>query len=186
VLGLTAEATIDEVDAARRMLAKSAHPDVGGSVADMQLVNAAADEASRRVRARHAPPPSRSSPSRSSPSRPSTAPLERDHPSFTIEARRAEAFEALLLVAAALGDLIDDDPPNALEVALAEPLRGWCRLDLVPDAGATTVSLTLVGEPVGGHSSVDPPPVETVRDAWIVGLNELDWDDPVGGSPSPP
>jgi hypothetical protein len=87
-----------------------------------------------------------------------------------VEALPAEAFEGLLVVATWLGDLIDDDPPYALEVALSEPLGGWCRLDVVPDAGASTVSVAVAGEP--GHPL---PSVDAVRDAFVDGLNRLDW-----------
>ena len=64
-----------------------------------------------------------------------------DVASFTIEALPAEAFEALLIVATWLGEVLVDDPPYQLDVALAEPFDCWCRLDLVPDAGASTVAL---------------------------------------------
>ena len=103
-----------------------------------------------------------------------------DNPSFTIEALPAEAFEALLLVAGWLGDLIDDDPPYALEVAMTSPYQGWCRLDLVPDAGASTVSLVVAGEP-----GMPAPDLDEVRDAWIAGLNQLDWSDLDGSRPRP-
>jgi hypothetical protein len=96
--------------------------------------------------------------------------VRRDHPSFTVEALPAEAFEALLVVASWLGDLIDDDPPYGLEVALTEPIGGWCRLELVPDAGASTVSVAVAGAP--GHPV---PSVDAVRDAFVDGLNRLDW-----------
>lgn len=96
--------------------------------------------------------------------------MRRDHPSFTIEALPAEAFEALLVVASWMGDLIDDEPPYALELALTEPIGGWCRLDLVPDAGASTVSVSVAG--AAGHPV---PSVDAVRDAFVDGLNQLDW-----------
>jgi hypothetical protein len=109
-----------------------------------------------------------------------------DHPSFTIEALPAEAFEALLVASTWLGELIDDDPPYRLDVEMAEPLRSWCRLELVPDAGATTVSLSVGTErmdPTGDAG--DPPDLDTIRDAWIDALNSLDWAD-LGESPPPP
>lgn len=187
MLGLPPTATVDDVDAARRSLAKRAHPDIGGSVAAMQRINAAADEALRRLAAprtpitpsRPAPPPRRApAPQPAADTRPRFG--RRDHPSFTIEALPAEAFEALLVVAGWLGDLIDDDPPYALEVAMTEPHQGWCRLDLVPDAGASTVSLVVAGEP-----GLPPPDLDEVRDAWIAGLNQLDWSDLDGSRPQP-
>lgn len=194
VLGLPPTAGVDQVEAARRTLAKSSHPDVGGTVEAMQRINAAADEAVRLLtragRSAPAPSPTTSpnvasdAPSASTPTRrPGDTPPRfgrRDHPSFTIEALPVEAFEALLLVAGWLGDLIDDDPPYGLEVAMTHPIQGWCRLDLVPDAGASTVSLVVAGEP-----GMPPPDIDRVRDAWIDGLNQLDWGD-LGGSRPPP
>ena len=91
-----------------------------------------------------------------------------DVASFTIEALPVEAFEALLVVATWLGEVLVDDPPYQLDVALGEPFECWCRLDLVPDAGASTVALTLAsldGRPV--------PDLDAVRDAWVANLNTL-------------
>lgn len=107
-------------------------------------------------------------------------PARSDHPSFTIEALPAEAFEGLLVVAAEIGDVIDDDPPYRLEVALIDPIRGWCRIELTPDAGACTVSLSVASEPGGA-----PPDVDAVRDVWIEALNRLDWADLGGFQPQP-
>ena len=63
-----------------------------------------------------------------------------------------------------------DDPPYTLEVFLHEPEPCWCRLDLVPDAGATTISLTVAG--VEGEPS---PDIDLVRDTWVAALNEPLW-----------
>lgn len=165
-LGLTDEATERDVVAARRRLAKELHPDAGGSVEQMQrlneLVTAALAAIASGSAAGRTPSPGRRPP------RPAPGPVRRDHPSFTIEALPAEAFEALLIVGSWLGDVVDDEPPYALEIALAEVPGTWCRLDLVPDAGASTVSIA-----VGGSSR--PPAVDDVRDAFVEGLNRLDW-----------
>ena len=169
ILGLASGASEREIHEARRRLAKHAHPDTGGSVEQMQRLNDAVD-AALRLRS----DPNRTSataPRRSPPTpRPSGGPLRRDHPSFTVEALPVETFEALVVVASWLGDLIDDDPPYGLELALTEPMGGWCRLDIVPDAGASTVSVAVAGAP--GHPV---PSVEVVRDAFVDGLNRLDW-----------
>lgn len=173
VLGLSAAAGAREVAVARRRLAKLAHPDSGGSVEEMQRVNDAADAALAAIAVRTTgTTPSRSAGrSAGRRERSTTAgPVRRDHPSFTIEALPVEAFEALLIVSAELGELIDDDPPYVIELALSEPSSGWCRLELVPDAGASTVSVAVAGEPAGR-----PPPVDDVRDAFVRGLNQLDW-----------
>lgn len=174
MLGLAPGASERDIQAARRRLAKRAHPDTGGTVDQMQRVNDAADAALRSLSPtggarRPAPPPGRRAPTRPAPPG-GGGPVRRDHPSFTVEALPAETFEALLVVASWLGDLIDDDPPYGLELALTEPLGGWCRLDLVPDAGASTVSVTVAGAP--GHPV---PSVDAVRDAFVDGLNRLDW-----------
>jgi hypothetical protein len=179
VLGLTPDADAEAIGAARRDLAKAAHPDAGGSAAAMQRVNLAAEAALAIVT--DGPPGvttgtrgdgvRRTSPPRDRPRRPDEhRPLRTDHPSFTVEALPVETFEALLIAAAALGQVIDDEPPYRLEVALAEPVRGWCRLDVVPDAGASTVSLA-----VGPEPGFPTPGVEAVRDQWIAALNGLDW-----------
>ena len=95
-----------------------------------------------------------------------------DHPSFTIDALPVEAFEALLIVTSWIGETLVDDPPYLLEVHLYEPTECWCRLDLVPDAGSSTVSITVAGVE-GGPA----PDIEDVRDVWVAHLNQLGrWD----------
>ena len=99
--------------------------------------------------------------------------VEYDAPSFTVDALPAETFEALLVVAGWIGDVLDDDPPYVLECHLHEPAPCWCRLDLVPDAGGSTVSLT-VASPAGERGGVnDLTFVERVRDVWVEQLNRL-------------
>ena len=92
-------------------------------------------------------------------------------PSFVVEALPVETFEGLLVAASMLGQAIDDEPPYRLDVVLDAPLACWCRLDIVPDAGASTVSLT-----VAGIDGAPTPDVIAVRDAWISTLNTIDWD----------
>lgn len=173
-LGLGPDATADDVRTARRSLAQSLHPDAGGDASMMQTVNAAAAEALRII----------ANPPQKIPSAPPTdggrAPTQqaddgwvgttRDVPSFTIEALPVEAFEALLVAAAELGEVEDDDPPYVLRTLLAEPLSCWCQLDVVPDAGASTVSVSIA--PVEGRPL---PQLVDVRNGWIVALNGLDW-----------
>ena len=93
-----------------------------------------------------------------------------DVPSFTVEALPVETFEALLVAAPCLGEVLDDDPPYRLDVYVGAPYDCWCRLEVVPDAGSSTVSLT-----IGSIDGRPVPPVETIRDLWIVELNALDW-----------
>lgn len=172
-LGLTNGATAAEVRTARRDLAKSLHPDAGGDAVAMQEVNAAAAEALRIIAT-----PGPTAPGNAAPPAPTTAEARdaewvgttRDVPSFTIEALPAEAFEALVVAAAELGEIEDDDPPYVLRTLLAGQLGCWCQLDVVPDAGASTVSVSIA--PIDGGPL---PLLVDVRNAWIVALNGLDW-----------
>lgn len=184
-LGLEPTASVEAILEARRKLAKQRHPDAGGSVEAMQQLNVAVEQAlaaagsnrdSVQTPARHSSQPGQR---RRSPTAPTGGGVRQDHPSFTIEALPAEAFEALLMVAAELGEVADDDPPYLLEAVLAPPLSAWCRMELVPDAGAVTVSITTARIP--GHAT---PDVHEVRDAWIESLNRLDWGD-LDSSPRP-
>ncbi|MGB0112550.1 MAG: J domain-containing protein [Ilumatobacteraceae bacterium] len=199
VLGVHAGATVDDVRAARRRLAIEHHPDRGGDATQMQAVNEAADVAIRAIEQRGSSggsPSGSTSPTGAStapgpgseptssageavqPGRspradgePSPAGFARDMPSFVVEALPVEAFEGLLVAATLLGEVLDDEPPYRLEVVLDDPLGCWCRLELVPDAGSSTVSLT-----IAGIDGAPTPDVLEVRDAWIATLNAIDWD----------
>lgn len=170
-LGLdAAAATAADVRSARRELARTLHPDIGGDAAAMQVVNAAAAEALRQI----ARPPDPVDPEASTVETVEAADewvgTTRDVPSFTIEALPVEAYEALLVATAELGEVEDDDPPYVLRTLLSEPIACWCQLDLVPDAGASTVSVSIAA--VEGHRL---PALVDVRNAWIGALNGLDW-----------
>jgi DnaJ domain len=175
VLGVDPRASAQELRTARRRLALRLHPDlVGGDAEAMRRLNTAFDAAmaARAPDARldhergwtgnqfrdQAPPGPRRADSR----------VVHDVASFTIEALPAEAFEALLVVSTWIGEVLVDDPPYQLDVALEEPYTCWCRLDLLPDAGATTVSLTLAGT-----GPMAPPDIDDVRDLWVANLNQL-------------
>lgn len=199
LLGLDrSRATADDVRRARRELAKEAHPDVGGTAGRMQELNAWAASALAELAGVARPGTSRPGADGSGtgrdgaagrdgtaggraptppwtagerPSRDGSDGRRTDTPSFTVEALPVETFEALLVVVSVLGELVDDDPPYELAALLDEPTRCWCRMYVVPDAGASTVSVAI--GPVEGHPM---PAIETVRDAWIAELNRLDWD----------
>jgi hypothetical protein len=162
-LGVTPDATLDQLVAARRRLAREVHPDVGGDGDAMQIVNLAFDEAVSNL-STPVPVPVPAPPPRGRPSRT----VEYDWPSFTIDVLPAEAFEALLVVSSWMGEVLVDDPPYLLETFLRDPAPCWCRLDLVPDAGATSVSLTVAG--IDGDPAPDP---EDVRDEFVANLNRL-------------
>jgi hypothetical protein len=173
VLGLTFDASLDEVRAARRRLALTLHPDVGGDPAAMRRLNEAFEMAVAHLTGRRplpvgddtpAPPPPQHPPARQR----SRFGLQRDEPSFTMNVLPVEAFEALLVATSWIGEVLVDEPPYVLEVFLREPSPCWCRLDLVPDAGGSTVTLTVAR--VGDEPA---PDVEAVRDVWVAHLNEL-------------
>lgn len=174
-LGLSEAASADDVRAARKELAKRHHPDRGGDAASMRTVNEAADAALAHIAERPREPAG------GEPERDQSAPkptadesigarMARDMPSFTVEALPVETFEGLLVVASWIGEVLDDDPPYRLEVHLREPTDCWCRLEVVPDAGASTVSLT-----VAGFDGAPPPDIVAVRDLWVDQLNRVDW-----------
>lgn len=189
VFGLDRSATLVEVRAARRRLAFELHPDRGGDAAAMQQVNAAFDACVAHLTGRRLLPPAQPAPAptrqpqppertaprgahgRRSPSRSRWRDLERDLPSFTVNALPAETFEALLVVLSWIGELLDEEPPYLLECHLIEPGPCWCRLDIVPDAGGSTVSLTVAR--VEGDASSEPITAEAVRDVWVEQLNRL-------------
>lgn len=189
LLGLDRSATEADVGETRRRLARASHPDLGGDVAAMQAINAAADQVIAALRTGTAP---------TSPLHTDSQPQRRrsrqqgerrghpwrdaiavDHPSFTIEALPVDAFEALVLVASELGTMVDDDQPYRLEFRLDGDLHAWCEVTLVPDAGSTTASVAVTAEP--GHPRAT---VDQIRDLLVDGLNRLDWSD--GPNQPPP
>jgi hypothetical protein len=183
LLGIGVDATADDVRAARRRLAKELHPDVAGGDAEaMRRLNDAVTlvlaqlggsaSGGRSATADAAPPTFRSQWQ----GRPSggfrqhvKVPVAHDVASFVIEALPVEAFEALLVVTSWVGEAISDEPPYQLDVLMTDPVRCWCRLDLVPDAGASTVSITIARLP----DVLDLPDIDDVRDVWVDSLNHL-------------
>ncbi len=169
VLGVDPGASVQELRAARRRMAMRLHPDHAGGDADAMRRLNDAFEAAMAALTRPGPPSGGPGSYQPDPQpRRANSRVVHDVASFTIEALPAEAFEALLVVTSWLGEVLVDDPPYQLDVALEEPYACWCRLDLLPDAGATTVSLTLAG--VGAAA---PPDVDDVRDLWVANLNQL-------------
>lgn len=144
LLGLDPGASHEQIRDARRSLSLLHHPDRGGDPETMARINRAADEllAGSTEPARV--------PTNGSPTTATAPSTERavvvDRPSFTIDVLPVEAHEVLSLAVASIGDLMDEDPPYVLEFTVFDVARNgdrvWCRADIVPDAGSSTVSLS--------------------------------------------
>jgi hypothetical protein len=185
ILGLDPSASIAEVYAARRDLARRWHPDLGGDEQQMAKIN---DAVRRCVKAIQLTPTPGTSPQSTRGYRNSdqtgsdsttrdaydiTVEEEAfvDHPSFRVEALPAEAHEALRIVSSWLGEVVVDEPPYLLECLFHEPVPCWCQFHLLPEAGSS-----MVGVRVAGVDASAPPSVRSVRDLVIAALNELDWE----------
>jgi hypothetical protein len=177
-LGLDRTATVGQLRAARRRLARQLHPDHGGDAARMQQVNAAFDAALAELTATPQPATAPDAPRGRRRPRPAERPrpgprtrstlAEWEPAAFMIELPVPEAFEALLVVTSWIGELASDDPPRAMEVLLAEPSPCWCRLELLPEGASTSVGIM-----VAGAEGVPRPSLIDVRDTWIAHLNQL-------------
>lgn len=154
ILGLPIGYDLKEFRRARRAALSRAHPDRGGTVEMFALVEQAVEALSKSSGS--------TAGIRNAPMHESF--VRRDCPSFTISLLPVEAYELLLIAAAELGDLADDEPPYRMEVRMANPTT-WVTLELVPDAGASTVTIVVEAPGV-----VD---VDVVRDMWIDALNGL-------------
>lgn len=186
LLGLDRSASVDELRAARRRLARELHPDHGGDAARMQQVNAAFDAALAELQAPPARPRVRRPPTSAAGAPPRRGPRPRPHgatmaewepASFMIELPVPEAFEALVVVTTWIGELASDDPPRSMEVLLHEPSPCWCRLELLPEGARTSVGIM-----VAGAEGSPRPALVDVRDTWIAHLNQLAyWESLPGG-----
>ena len=166
MLSVERGASADEIRRAWRERARTVHPDVGGTDAAMQELNEALHSALAYVDVVSIATVSSS---------PLLVRRELDVSSFTVDVLPAECFEALLIVAGISGAISHEEPPYQLEFSLHDSdvtgaLNGWCRCDLVPEAGATTVSLL-----VGTETSAEGISVEEVRDYLVANLNAIEW-----------
>ena len=166
LLGVNRSSSVSEIIAARRVLAREFHPDRGGDPQHMALINLAFDAiiASRseqsaelilKTKTKTAEPDVTA--------RDVMTMFSIDRPSFTINALPAVAYEVLLLAARVLGDISSDEPPYLLEVQLEDPPLTWCRLEIVPDAGSSTISFIL-------DKDTD---AQEIRDLWVATINEI-------------
>lgn len=162
VLGISRISSDSEIRTAWKELARTHHPDMGGDVAAMQRINTALEEAlALCVKQDHA----------------NAVPtvLHRDVSSLTVSVLPVDCYLALEVVAAICGPTVHEDPPYVLEFHLHDTpvqhaLYGWCRCELVPEAGSTTIHLT-----VGSDDRKQSPSVEEVRDYLVLQLNTIDW-----------
>ncbi len=170
VLGLGPDWTDVELRNRWRAAARTHHPDVrpddGGSHASMARINEAYAHL-KQLQDRDSAPESVAAAS-ARPERASRLPAMRtiERPAFVIDALPVVAFEALLVSARILGDVIDDDPPYLLEVLIEDPVMTWCRLELVPDAGASTVTIVSDGR-------ID---LDVLCRLWVDAVNEVGVD----------
>jgi hypothetical protein len=145
ILGLAPGATADEVRAARRRLAKRAHPDAGGNHRAMQQVN---DAAAAALAATPPPGPEPAPEPAPEPDAADPGPDPAEHPNeaaFTVDALPVVACHFLLAAVATLGEVLDADEPYRIEAYLNEPAPCFATLDLVPEAGGSIVTVTVDG-----------------------------------------
>ena len=170
LLGVTRASTVSEIVAARRVLAREFHPDRGGDPQHMALINLACD-AIIASRGEQSSEPLSTNKSQTSvpgpPARVVVTKFSEDRPSFTINALPVVAYEVLLLAARVLGDVSSDEPPYLLEVQLEDPPLTWCQLEIVPDAGSSSVSFVLDKE----------TDTQEIRDLWVRTINEIGLSD---------
>jgi hypothetical protein len=158
ILGLPPTATAAEVLAARRQLAKRLHPDtlVSGDERERRAAGAKLAEVNRAVELALA---ALDAPVGSQVKAPTTTRVDDGHTaSFGIEVLPVEAFELLLLAMSAIGDPKVIDEPYLLEGMVDDPALCVCRIDLVPEAGGTIVTVEV--HPMVRSGVVPPSAVE--------------------------
>ena len=149
LLGLVEGFDALDLRKARRQALQDSHPDHGGSRQAIEAVERAVEVLRMVAQTRNA----------------EVLRVRRgtDRPSFVVSAMPAETFELLLAAAAELGDVAEDDPPYRLEVQMHEPRDTWVVLEVVPDAGASTVSMSV--------ESRTPFDLDSIRDVWVAVIN---------------
>lgn len=172
LLGIHPGCSQEEIRKAWRTKSAIHHPDAGGSNDAMVSLNQALD-----IALQWKPDKETEEIDTNNFSSPSTMVFKsrRDVSSFTVNVLPVECFLALEVVAAMCGPTIQDDQPYMLEFllhdsSLPNSRHGWCRCECVPEAGATTVHLT-----VGSTQSAEMPHVDDVRDFLVDQLNNIDW-----------
>jgi len=153
VLGVEPDATWTEVTLARRRLAKELHPDLhqGPARAEaeqrMTTVNRAFDDL-RAARDR-------------TPASAETTSPDEAYAAFSVDALPVVAFEAVLMAAVELGDVVHMDEPYVMGVLVDHPGPCQCLIELAPEAGGTVVTFDVAPRTYG-----ECPPGTAVRDAF--------------------
>ncbi len=162
VLGVSGGASYAEIRQAWRKASFSAHPDHGGSTVALDRINNALEQALASIKI---------DPTHSASI--SVSRIRHDESSFTINMLPVESWPLMQIVAAEIGQIISDEEPYMIEFTLQDCgvaywLRAWCRCDLVPEAGATMVHVT-----VGAPPEYEFPDIEHVRDMLVSSLNAI-------------
>ncbi len=176
ILGVAKDATENEIRRAWRQKARAAHPDVGGTTEEMLRLNEAAMVALSRANEQQGSGHSTSS--AKAPRTPvrSHRSIVRDVSSFTIDRLPVDAWQLLEIAAAECGPIIEDTPPYLMEFMLHDSpfedlVSSICRCELVPEAGGTTVHLSILD--VAEHTDASI----RLRDLLVAGINRIADDD---------
>jgi hypothetical protein len=172
LLGLEIGAPTGVIRRAWRVKSTQYHPDTGGSNDSMVRLNLALETALLWDPSAPSKVPNDKHESESTQI---ASRLRRDVSSFTVNVLPVECWLALEVVAAMCGPMIQDDPPYLLEFmlhdsSLPSSRNAWCRCECVPEAGATTVHLS-----VGSTMDSEIPNIDEVRDLLVEQLNRIDW-----------
>lgn len=168
-LGIPRDSSEAVIRQAWREKIRASHPDVGGSHEESITFNNALRDALRASRLEN-------SPQIVSDERPlRTRKILRDTSSFTIDVLPIECWHVLEIVANQSGSVLVDEPPYLIEFTLHDSgldgcVDSWCRCEMVPEAGATTVHMTV------GSARTRIPDIDSVRDYLVACLNELEWE----------
>lgn len=82
--------------------------------------------------------------------------------SFTLDVLPVDAFAAVEVAVAGLGEVLSADEPYGVKAFLTDPAHCFCTIELVPEAGGTIVTVTV--HPAEG---VGPPPAQDVVAAIV-------------------
>jgi hypothetical protein len=169
ILEINRDSGVQEIRFAWRQKAASLHPDVGGTHEAMIRLNEAFDTAMAFALANHV---DAEAPTTNEPLVKTRGFVARDLSSFTIAALPVDAWHLLYPSASQCGPIIEEQEPYLLEFMLSDCaipslVAAMCRCEVVPEAGGSTVHLSLFSE----HGRIHG--VETVRDLLVSSINEI-------------